>query len=56
MFFVIIFLALAAILATLFPAWSWAWVLLASFAAVATLRLLLFVADRARKPARHDAE
>lgn len=50
MFFAIIFLTLAAILATVFPEWPWAWVLLAAFAAVVTLRLLLFVADRARKP------
>ena len=50
MFFAIIFLALAAILASVFPEWSWAWVLLTAFAAVATLRLLLLVADRARKP------
>ena len=50
MFFAIIFLALAAILAAVFPEWSWAWVLLTAFAAVATLRLSLLIADRARKP------
>lgn len=50
MFFVIIFLALAATLAYVFPEWSGAWVLAAAFAAVVTLRLLILVADRSRRP------
>ena len=49
MFFVIIFLALAALGAYLFPEWSWATVLLLAFACVATLRLALWFGDRAGK-------
>ena len=46
MFFVIIFLILAALASSLFPAWSWAAVLAVSFGCVAALRLLLFFLDR----------
>ncbi len=52
MFFVIIFLALAALGAYLFPEWSWATVLLLAFACVATLRLALWIGDRAGKGSR----
>ena len=41
MFFVIIFLALAAFASYLFPEWSWVTVLLVSFGCVAAFRLLL---------------
>lgn len=41
MFFVLIFLILAATTSYLFPEWSWATVLLVSFGCVATLRILL---------------
>lgn len=52
MFLVIIFLSLAAFGAYLFPAWSWATVLLVSFACVAAFRLFLFFTeakDKAQK-------
>ena len=55
MFLVIIFLSLAALGAYFFPEWSWATVLLVSFAAVATFRLALFFTGRAAKvPEKHD--
>jgi len=43
MFFVLIFLILAATTSYLFPEWSWLTVLLASCGCVATLRILLAV-------------
>ena len=55
MFLVIIFLSLAALGAYFFPEWSWATVLLVSFASVATFRLALFFTGRAAKtPEKHD--
>ena len=54
MFFVIIFLALAALGAYLFPEWSWATVLLLAFACVAALRLALWFSDRAGKGSSGD--
>lgn len=41
MFFVIIFLALAAFASYLFPNWSWVTTLLVSFGCVAAFRLIL---------------
>lgn len=41
MFFVLIFLILAATTSYLFPEWSWLVVLLVSFGCVAVLRMLL---------------
>lgn len=49
MFFVIIFLSLAATGAYFFPDWSWAAILGAAFGCVLALRLLLAFADRANK-------
>jgi len=52
MFFVLIFLILAATTSYLFPAWSWVTVLLVSFGGVATLRILLALtpcSDSARR-------
>lgn len=49
MFFVIIFLSLATMGFYLFPDWSWAAILGASFGGVAALRLLLLFADRSNK-------
>lgn len=46
MFFVLIFLILAATTSYLFPDWSWGAVLLSSFGAVAVLRLLLAAKSR----------
>ena len=46
MFFVLIFLMLAAVTSYLFPDWSWAAVLLVSFGGVAMLRILLVVTSR----------
>ncbi len=46
MFFVLIFLILAATASYLFPEWSWVTVLLVSFGCVATLRILLAVTSR----------
>ena len=46
MFFVLIFLILAATASYLFPEWSWVTVLLVSFGGVATLRILLAVTSR----------
>jgi hypothetical protein len=43
MFFVLIFLILAATTSYLFPEWSWVTVLLVSFGSVATLRILVAV-------------
>lgn len=49
MFFVLIFLILAATTSYLFPEWSWATILLLSLGCVATLRLLLAVGARSSK-------
>ncbi len=46
MFFVLIFLILAATTSYIFPEWSWVTVLLASFGCVAALRILLAVTSR----------
>ena len=46
MFLALIFLSLSALGAYLFPEWSWAAILLTSFAGVATLRLILFFTGR----------
>lgn len=46
MFFVLIFLILAATTAYLFPEWSWVTVLLVSFGCVAALRITGFSNDR----------
>ena len=46
MFFVLIFLILAATMSYLLPEWSWATVLLMSFGCVTTLRILLAVTSR----------
>jgi hypothetical protein len=46
MFFVLIFLILAATTSYLFPEWSWVTVLLVSFGCVAALRILLAVTSR----------
>ena len=46
MFFVLIFLILAATTSYLFPEWSWVTVLLVSFGCMATLRILLAVTSR----------
>ena len=46
MFFVLIFLILAATTSYLFPEWSWLVVLLVSFGCVAVLRMLLAVTSR----------
>ena len=46
MFFVLIFLILAAITSYLFPAGSWVTVSLVSFGCVATLRILLALTSR----------
>lgn len=46
MFFVLIFLILAATTSYLFPEWSWATVLLVSFGCIAALRILLLVTSR----------
>ncbi len=55
MFFAIIFLALSAACSALFPEWSWATVLLVSFAGTASLRLLLHFAGRtAKAPEKSD--
>lgn len=43
MFFVLIFLIVAATTSYLFPEWSWVTVLLVSFGCVAALRILLAV-------------
>lgn len=48
MFFVLIFLILAATTSYLFPEWSWLVVLLVSFGCVAVLRMLLAVTTRSR--------
>jgi len=47
MFFVIIFLILAALASYFFPTWSWAAILAISLGGVAALRLLLHFLDRA---------
>lgn len=52
MFFVLIFLILAATLSHLFPEWSWVTVLVASFGGVATLRILLMARSRPGAPSR----
>jgi len=49
MFFVIIFLILAALASHFFPTWSWVAILLFSLGTVATLRLLLHFLDRSAK-------
>ena len=49
MFFVLIFLTLAATTAYLFPEWSWLTVLLASFGGVAVLRTLAALGSRSSK-------
>jgi hypothetical protein len=46
MFFVFIFLILAVTTSYLFPAWSWASILMVSFGCVAALRILLAVMSR----------
>lgn len=46
MFFVIIFLALAAFSSYLFPDWSWVTVVLVSFGCVAAFRLILHFTGR----------
>lgn len=46
MFFVIIFLALAAFASYLFPEWSWLSVLMVSFGSVVVLRLALMSTGR----------
>jgi hypothetical protein len=46
MFFVIIFLALAAFASYLFPEWSWLSVLMVSFGSVVVLRLALISTGR----------
>ena len=46
MFFVLIFLILAATTSYLFPEWSWVTVLLVSFGCVAALRILLGLTSR----------
>lgn len=55
MFFVIIFLALAAFGAYLFPEWSWLSVLLVSFGSVLALRLALMFTER-KAPASAKSE
>ncbi len=53
MFFMLIFLILAATTSYLFPEWSWAMVLLVSFGCVAALRLFLAVTSRSdRRPGK----
>jgi membrane protein implicated in regulation of membrane protease activity len=49
MFFVIIFLILAALASYLFPTSSWAAILVFSLGGVAALRLILHLLDRADK-------
>lgn len=49
MFLVIIFLALAALLAYFLPDWSWASILLLSFGTVAAFRLYLLISERAAR-------
>lgn len=56
MFFAIIFLALSAACASIFPEWDWATVLLVSFAGTASLRLLLHFAGRRGKVTGQDAQ
>jgi len=46
MFFVLIFLILAATMSYLVPEWSWPVVLLVSFGCVAALRILLAMTSR----------
>lgn len=46
MFFVLIFLILAATTSYLFPEWSWVMVLLVSFGCVAALRILMAMTSR----------
>ncbi len=53
MFFVLIFLILAAATSSIFPEWSWPAILLASFACVATLRILLALAPRSDRTPRN---
>jgi len=53
MFFVLIFLILAATTSYLFPEWSWVTVLLVSFGFVATLRILLAVTSRTGRTPRN---
>ncbi len=53
MFFVLIFLILAATTSYLFPEWSWVMVLLVSFGCVATLRILLAVTSRKGRTPRN---
>ena len=52
MFFVLIFLILAATTSYLFPEWSWVTVLLVSFGCVVTLRILLAVTSRPANSSR----
>lgn len=56
MFFTLIFLTLAALGAYLFPEWSWAAILGASFGCVAALRLALFFTDRSNKASAKDSQ
>lgn len=49
MFFVIIFLILAALASHFFPTWSWVAILVFSLGIVATLRLFLHFLDRSAK-------
>jgi phage-related holin len=46
MFFVIIFLALAAFASYIFPDWSWVTVLLVSFGCIAAFRLIIHFSGR----------
>lgn len=50
MFFVLLFLILSATTASFFPEWSWASILMMSFACVAGLRILLAAIARATVP------
>jgi hypothetical protein len=54
MFFAILFLILAAVATYLFPVWSWAAVLATAFACTATFRLVLWLANRAKKATADD--
>jgi membrane protein implicated in regulation of membrane protease activity len=56
MFLVIISLSLAALAAYLFPEWSWATVLIVSFACVAAFRLFLFFTERSSKASKKSGQ
>lgn len=54
MHFALLFLILAALIATLFPTWDWPLVLGCAFAAVIALRLLLMLGGKRRAASHPD--